>query len=379
MLPYVKINFAKGLIGSLEPMADGVCGLIAEAANITQSINSQTVTTFRTGKSYPVSSLEDLVDLGFADDDETTPNGKIYAAVRDFYRSAPAGSLLFVFGKTTGEHSLDVKNMQSQSDGAIRILIDRVRAPSGDIQAHVNTLQSAAEGVTDGLFAPLVVITGSKHTDHGTSVALSANRVAVVAGDGNLDCHLAGRMAGIPVHRSIARVKDGAIFPTSVTVNGAEITDTMSGQLHDKGYIVPRKFTGKGGYYWSDDKLASGISDDYALIPRRRTADKAFRVAYAAMLNELNDEIAVTSEGEITAPVCKALENKLRSAVVNQMTSVGNLATDASDPNDMGVTVFIDPGQNILATSRLQVKLRIRPYGYAKYIEVDLGFQTSNE
>lgn len=56
-----------------------------------------------------------------------------------------------------------------------------------------------------------------------------------------------------------------------------------------------------------------------------------------------------------------------------------NLNIGASDPNDMGVTVFINPDQNILATSRLQVKLRIRPYGYAKYIEVDLGFQTSNE
>ena len=379
MLPYVKINFAKGLIGSLEPMNDGICGLIAEAANITQSINSQTVTTFQTGKSYPVASLAELVELGFADDNGSTPNGKIYAAVRDFYREAPAGSLLYVFGKTSADHSADINTMQAQSDGAIRVLIDKVRATTGDIQAHVNLLQSAAESVTDGLFAPLIIITGTKHTDHGTSVSLSANRIAVVAGDGNMDCYLAGRMAGIPVHRSVARVKDGIIFPSSVTINGTEVSNTLSEQLHDKGYIVPRKFTGKGGYYWSDDRLATDVSDDYALIPRRRTIDKAFRVAYTTMLNELNDEIAITSDGKIAAPACKAIENKLRSAVVNQMTSVGNLATDVSDPNDLGVTVFIDPDQNILATSRLQVKLRIRPFGYAKYIEVDLGFQTSNE
>ena len=60
------------------------------------------------------------------------------------------------------------------------------------------------------------------------------------------------------------------------------------------------------------------------------------------------------------------------------MTSVGNLGNDPQDPNDTGVVAYVNPEQNIVATSRLEASLRIRPYGYAKYIEVDLGFQTLN-
>ena len=76
--------------------------------------------------------------------------------------------------------------------------------------------------------------------------------------------------------------------------------------------------------------------------------------------------------------VAKNIETVVESAVINQMTAKGNLSTDPDDPNDTGVQVYVDPDQNIVATSHLDVQLRIRPYGYAKYIEINLGFQTLN-
>ena len=96
------------------------------------------------------------------------------------------------------------------------------------------------------------------------------------------------------------------------------------------------------------------------------------------MLEQVSEEIAVTAEGKIAAAVCMNMETVMESAIINQMTSVGNLATDPEDPNDTGVKAYVDPDQNIVATSRLNASLRVRPYGYSKYIEVDLGFQTLN-
>ena len=42
--------------------------------------------------------------------------------------------------------------------------------------------------------------------------------------------------------------------------------------------------------------------------------------------------------------------------------------------NDLGVQCYINPDQDILTTNRLDITLKVKPYGYAKYIEVELGF-----
>ena len=147
--------------------------------------------------------------------------------------------------------------------------------------------------------------------------------------------------------------------------------------IHDLGYIVPRCYVGKAGYYWSDDKLATSASDDYSTIARRRTIDKAYRIAYKTLVEEVSEEVPVSSEGKLAAYHCKGIETMVESAVTAQMTSEGNLGNDPDDPRDLGVKCHIDPNQNILATSRLEISLKVKPCGYSKYIDVKLGFKTA--
>ncbi|MCR4559783.1 MAG: DUF2586 family protein [Bacteroidales bacterium] len=71
----------------------------------------------------------------------------------------------------------------------------------------------------------------------------------------------------------------------------------------------------------------------------------------------------------------KDIQNAVEQAIYNQMTLEGNLGVEDIKA-DKGVSVFVDTAQNILATSKLAVTIEVRPYGYAKYIEVKLGFQT---
>ena len=51
---------------------------------------------------------------------------------------------------------------------------------------------------------------------------------------------------------------------------------------------------------------------------------------------------------------------------------------DPSDANDTGVECYIDTEQNIVSNSTLNVQLRVKPYGYAKYINCYLGFTTAS-
>lgn len=403
-LPYVRINFAIGAIGGYDAMDDGCTGLLCTAEAVTGK--------FALGTNYLVTSLKQLEDLGI-DAESEGANANVYKCVKEFYAEAPKGTRLFIRGVA---ESVTVDDLTDRDEGhawplleyakgEIRTLVVKATDAAGYeatvegaldavVYEAITNAQTLANAAANELKAPIVVLLEGRHYS-GTPAALeqlkeyACNRVAVVIGDttkgpdqsgstGAAVGLLAGRIAAIPVQRSVARVKDGAVKATQMYIGYETPESGHPDVVHDKGFICPRTFVGKGGYYWSDDTLATDATDDYCLIPRRRTVDKAYRVAYATMLEYLNDEIAVTAEGKIVPAVCKGIETALESAVIRQMTREGNLSTDPDDPNDTGVEAYVDPDQDIVSASRLDVKLRIRPYGYAKYIEVDLGFQTVN-
>lgn len=399
-LPYVRINFANGAIGGSAAMDDGCTGLICNAVAV--------ASTFALNTNYLVTSLKDLEELGI-NASSSGANANVYKCVKEFYEEAPKGTKLYIRGVATSvtiEQLVDKTLTHAQAllefaAGNIRTLMVKVTDAQGytattthaidaKVEQATTKAQALAEGATEDLKAPIIVLLEGRHytgvpANLPDLTQLTDNRVAVVIGDtvtgskGAAVGLLAGRIARIPVQRSIARVKDGAMKATEMFIKDVVAESGHPETIHDRGFICPRPFVGKGGYYWSDDTLAAPASDDYCLIPRRRTIDKAYRIAYLAMLEQVSEEIAVTKDGKIAAAVCKNMETVMEGAIINQMTSVGNLGIDPEDPNDTGVKAYVDPDQNIVATSRLNASLRIRPYGYSKYIEVDLGFQTLNQ
>lgn len=407
MLPNVKIDFANGLLGAVGAMNDGVVGLIATATAVTQTINGNSVTTFALNTPYKITSLDQLVEKG-VNKSSAGANANLYKCVKEFYDEAPVGSELWIMGVAD---TMTIDNMVDKTEangamklvraanGDIRILIVKVTDASGytptvthaiddKAETAITKAQQLAEEITEALYAPLFVILEGRHYS-GVAASLPQlnegddNRVAVLIGDtitgstGATVGLFAGRLAAIPVQRSVARVRTGNIGATTLYIGSVTAENGNPGTINDAGFICPRTFVGKSGYFWSDDKLATAPTDDYALIPRRRTIDKAYRIAYQTLVDTLNDEVPLTDEGKIAPPYVKSVEAAVESAIINLMTSEGNLGVDPSDPNDMGVQCYIDPDQNIAATSKFKVKLRVKPYGYAKYIEVDLGFKVS--
>ena len=408
MLPYVKIDFANGAIGASEPMDDGVTGLVCTAVAVTQTVDGKQETTFALDTPYLITKLDELVKKGITSESSDV-NATLYKAVKEFYDEAPEGSKLWIMGVADTVTITDIvdktkdnaKKLLVAANGTIRILAVKVKDKSGYnptvttgidgavITAIVNA-QGLAEWATETLFAPVMVLLEGRHYTGNAETLVSNpinngdnNRVAVLIGDTVADSKgaavglLAGRIASIPVQRSVARVRTGSIVATTMYIGGVAAELGNPETINDCGFICPRTFVGKAGYYWSDDKLAAEASDDYSLIPRRRVADKAYRIAYTTLVNEIAEEISVTDDGKISAPVVKAIQTAVESAIVNNMTSRGNLGNDPSNPNDMGVECYINPDQNIIATSRLDVQVRIKPHGYSKYINVSLGFKVT--
>jgi len=399
MLPRVKITFANGALGQVEAMADGCLGFLALGA-----VEIEGEGKFKLGKACVLKKLADLEDLGVTAEN----NANLYRNVKDFYAEAGDGVELWLMGfpaTATFAGILDrdnadgAKSLLLASNGKIRGLIAfktpgagySMTAENGmdaDVTAAMTKAQGVGEFATETLHAPLfTLIEGYGFTGNAQDLAALTekkfNRVGIVIGDTAANSPnacmgvVAGRIAISPVQRKISRVKDGALTPLTLYVGDrrAELADVET--VHEKGYITFRTFVGKSGYFIADDNLATEVADDYRSLTNRRVIDKAFRIAYLTLIEGLNDEVPIASDGNLSPAWCASLSGSVDRALRSQMTAAGNLGNDPADPNDTGEECVIPYRQNILQNSELKVSLRIKPNGYAKYINVDLGFKVS--
>jgi hypothetical protein len=395
MLPRVKILFENGALGSVAPGADGVAGLVCTGTTVVSGLQLATAYVFR--------KLDDLVVLGVTDS-VADANAFLYRQVKEFYDEAGEGAELWLsaFPNTVKQSDMvdvtqsNAKALILAAQGRIRVLAVAFEPAAGYTPTITNGLdgdlvpamlkaQALGEWATNTLYAPLFTILEARHFN-GTATALtdlatySYNRVGVMLGDTQDSSNgaaiglLLGRIARIPVQRHIGRVKDLALKTITAFVGNKkpELADVDT--INDKSYITFRTFTGKAGYFFSDDSLATAVADDYRSIARRRTIDKAYRIAYLTLIEFLNDEIPVTNAGTIVPAMAKSWESEVVTAIVNQMTSEGNLGVDTTDPADKGVKCYIDYDQDVVSTSKVEISLKVKPYGYAKYIDVKLGF-----
>lgn len=387
MIPKVKINFSNGAIGSVKPAEDGSAALLAvgtaEQKVVKVDEKDETISILELGTVYTVTQLSDFVSKF-----PLKQNKTLCEAVADFYKYAPNGTLLSFMVVS------DKSTLYASENGALEKLMDNVshdvhfvidatgpKDENPDLLQQLSNINKQVEELGEKYSTPFFVIVDS--TSNSVDLTKSDfNRVACLymsQGKEKKSCTslFGGRLASIPVQRCVARTKDGAFSYDEMYIGDNIATNSKAILVNNKGYITVRTFPGKAGYYITDDLMATSTEDDYGVIARRRVADKAYRVAYNTMVDFIGDEIALTADGEIAAHEIKKIQNALERALETQMTNLGNLSVDTSDDNDKGMQVIIDEKQNILATNALNVSLRIRPYGYAKYINVDLGFQTN--
>ncbi|NPD82249.1 hypothetical protein HPS57_09750 [Prevotella sp. PINT] len=389
-LPRVKIQFLNGQLGTVGESPDGLMALVcgAEAVGDTMALNEP----------YTISGMDDLTALGVT----AGNNAALHKHVREFYDEAGNGTRLVLYPVSTGETMAALCDYTESGKGFIRDLITRLNGAlrgiaianvgdgaagseglAADVYSALPKAQQLAEWSTTELYAPLfMVIEGRSYSSPKSLKDLTQedyNRVCVLIGDtlqdGKGACvgTLLGRTASVPVNRNIGRVKDGSLFPLEMFIGGRKVDESGSAvaEIYSKGYITPRKYVGRSGYFFTDDCMACDITDDYAHLAMRRVIDKAYRVVYDTALDFLLDEIELNDDGTMALGVVKSWQQAFENALNRQMTANGELSADASGE---GCKCHIDEKQDIAATSRIKVQVKVRPHGYARYIDVDLGF-----
>lgn len=369
-LPNVNIEFENGALGGVAQSADGVVGMLIGLAD---------VTSLAEGKAVCVYSTDCLAKYGIT---EGTPAHK---AISEFYTEAGEGAELWLMAVDATDAAAllaEGKKLLKAANGRIRTLgvVPSEGVAADKITEVTLAAQVLGEWAAETIFAPIIVLLPVVYSDTlPVVVTMTNNRVGLVVGDTVENSNTAmigvalGRVAKVDVQVHIGRVKDGALKVAAAYI-GAEdacVSDAVE-TLYNNGYIVPRCFVGKSGYFFADDCLATADNDDYRSLARRRVIDKAYRVAYTALLEYVNDNLDVTNEGTLTAMSAKAIEQEVESKIYNSMTAEGNLSTDGD--GDTGVKVSVDTTNDVVATNTINVRIQVKPYGYAKFIEVKLGF-----
>jgi len=390
-LPYVKIEYGNGALGQAIASADGLLCLVVVGAGAVAS-------SFDLAKHYALRKYGDLENLGVTAEN----NPEIEKLVKDFYTEAQEGTKVYLIGypdTLTMSAILDknnpyARNVIESTNGEIRGLIITGKAKANptitagldsDLESAKLNAQALGDWAAEVRFAPIfTLIDGlsfSGDPEALTDMTKQAyNRVGVVIGDNSQGSAnqalglIAGRIAASPVQRNVGRVQDGALNVLTMCAGDkiVELADVET--IVGKGYITFRTFTGMSGYYIADDPLATKLTDDYNQITRRRVIDKAYRIAYAVLIEKLLDEIPVNNDGTMIETYARVFELAVENAIVTNMTANGELSTDPADTTDRGVTCRVSRSTNVLATNRVEAELRVRPHGYGKYISVLLGF-----
>lgn len=377
-MPGVNINVQNGLLGQVVQTKDGVVGLVSTGVTVGNQGVCKRITSLANAETQNITSV-------------TEPYA--YNVLKEFYAEAGDGAVIYVLlypeaitmvNMVDHAHASSAKKLLDYAQGEICVL-GISRNPTGETSVPGNFIRA---DVTNSIAGSVTLISNFRTLNRplrilleGRTDVISAtvpnlktntnNAVGIVLGgtanDGHASIGLAlGRIAKSPVQRNLGRVKDGVLAGATAAYIGttkvedfANLTDAI-----DKGFITMRTYTGRTGYYFSDDRMCCPDTDDYNRLAYGRTIDKAQRIAYQTFLEEVNNEILVdATNGQIDATVVRFLEGKITQQVNGAM------------PGEISFfEAYMNPAQNVLSTGKVIITGRITPFGYAGVIEFNLGF-----
>jgi hypothetical protein len=378
-LPNVYITVNRSGLGQIAFTDDSIMGLVVGGVSVANAV--------QVGTAYAIYNLSDAEKLSVTE----TANPGAWKQIKEFYDEAGSGQKMWFI-----LHDEDL--MSDTVDGTSNAVRTLIETANGEIaltglcsgKSQSNTI---VDGLNEDVFTTMtkaqllsneyqeaimpvsfviegIGFTGNEnavrdlHTMdlHRCSVLLSASGSDGVGSIGQA----MGRLASLPVQRKISRIKNGALTNIKgYLTDGDPVDDRMNamGVLHDKGYIVYRTLPGRTGYFYSGDPTATLKTDDLNIISRNRIIDKALKITYNTYVEELDDDVDMTDEGDIEPAVCANLQNKIEQQIN------GNMSAEISS-----FIADINPKQNLLSGLPLEVNLYIVPRGYLGTINVTIGF-----
>lgn len=379
MLPDIIISVGRSGLGLVESTNDNIMGIVLNGVAVANKLVLDTP--------YSIYSTADAEALGI---EESGVNAKAWHQINEFYNEVGSKVKLWII-VTDNDKMSDavlgttnaVRGLVENANGEISIIgavegkaqgVTIVDGLNSDVMDAVNAGQILAVEYQSKLLPFSLLFAGigfsgdadvvpdlHSMTKHRCSVVLATSTPSKGASIGQA----LGRLALIPVQRKISRVKSGALSNTvGYLLDGVSVDNKSDlGTLHDKGYIIYRKFPRKTGYFYNGDSTCTSLTDDLNTISRNRVIDKVIKIAYKTYVEELDDDVPVTKQGTLEGGVIGYLKTKIETQVNS------NMVNEISDFN-----AFISPDQNILSGLPLEIELNVTPMAYLDPIKVKIGF-----
>jgi hypothetical protein len=384
------VIFIKGAGGLGRPLAgeDHISGMVfwLTDANLPSGYGtSDRVKTFF--------SINDAQAQGITEGSAT--NGVLWYHINEFFKAAPQGVLhVGIYGGVSGTVNYsDIELVQNFADGKIRQMgvFDTTTFATGSVtslQTSCSTLETAHK--------PTQVIYGANFSAATIGAlpdlrTLNAKNVSVTVGQdgGSAGAALAtsegysitdmgailGQVSFSKVNESIEwiekfQIDDGVEFNVPAFATGDLVSsqaDALLSTLKTNGYMFIRKHVGLAGTYQENSATAITTTNDFATIENNRTIDKATRGVRTFMLPNLASPVFVEANGQLTEGTIAKFKNDTARA----------LEQLERDEEISAFNVIIDPTQDVLSTSKIEITIQIVPVGVARQIEINIGYTVS--
>lgn len=323
--------------------------------------------------------------------------------ISEFFRQSPNGILWVDFETSFGTYQC-IQTIQNQASNSIRQIgiFDSGATVSAGILSDIGAINSQCVTLFNN-YAPVSVIYAPNiYSTALTSLpnlrTLTDQYVSCIIGQdgGNLGAWLSLYYgSSVPCWGSVLGLCSAANVGYDIgwvqqfnISNGSEmaipaLSNNMSGnslyanlfasqfgllnQLDAYGYIFAMNRPNLTGTWVNDSHVANLPTSDYNYIERVRVICKAARIAYTALSPYINGPLNINTDGTLNSLTIAQLIGSLNPSL-NQMVIDGNISQ---------FKVIINPRQNVVSTSTVQVQIKIIPLGVARTIDVLLSYTTS--
>ena len=388
----VTITKVNGGLGRTNPSTDMVSGLLANGIAVVGGVQLDVV--------YKLQRLDDAVALNIDAAYDTANNVLVYEHIKEFFRINPNGVLwILLLAKTVSYADMvdktivtSAKKLLISANGDINqlaVAFNPTTAVATDtaLLAAIPKAQLLAAEEYD-LHRPVHIILEGKGFDSAniTNIhTLNVPNVSVMVGQSKtvaaISAHtnrygavgtLLGAVSLAAVNESVAWVRKFPLLGDNLqdfaimNVASASLSESLKSNINDAGYIFFNRPALRTNIYFNDTHTGAPLTSDFLYIENNRSINKATRLIYDALLDDLNAPVKVDpTTGKLPAVVIKSME-----ALGNKAIEEGMLRADELS----GFSFTIDENQNILSSSELATELTLTPTGTARKITVKLGF-----
>lgn len=388
----VKIERTNGNIPRSLAGEDHISGLLFYSSKLPSGFAE-------TDRIKAISSIETAEKLGITSDADADWDIRVlHYQLRSIFNRNPAISLYVgIYKPTSGTPTFsEIKTMQNYTGGKLRQIgvwdgateLDKTNLIT--LQAIRTTLEAQDKPLSI-CYAPKVVAVGDLPAEKlagenksGVSVIIGQDGAGTAAelytdaknATNKSSVTAIGEWVGIvsaaSVHESIAWIEK---FPTGIALPAfgdgtllRNLDTAVVESLDAARYLFFVEYGGLAGSYFNDSHTMDDATSDYAYIETVRTMDKACRNVRTYVLPKLGRPMKVdASTGKLEAYVVEDLQIVAGKAL-EDMEKAGELS---------GYVVEIDPDQNVLSTSQVEMVIKQVGVGVMRKLNIKIGYTTS--